>query len=64
MAIFIDGKRLKKEILKLKPVDIGQLNEKVKEFGHCFWYWQEIRGSLMNLVWKEWQTCFMRHRKF
>lgn len=28
MAIFIDGKRFQKEILKLKPVDISQLNEK------------------------------------
>ena len=28
MAIFIDGKRFQKEISKLKPVDIGQLNEK------------------------------------
>lgn len=28
MAIFIDGKRLQKEILKLEALDISQLNEK------------------------------------
>lgn len=36
MAIFIDGKRLKKEILKLKPVDIGQFNEKSQRLRTLF----------------------------
>lgn len=36
MAIFIDGKRFQKEISKLKPVDIGQLNEKSQRLRTLF----------------------------
>ena len=36
MAIFIDGKRFQKELTKLKPVDIGQLNEKSQRLRTLF----------------------------
>lgn len=36
MAIFIDAKRFQKELSKLKPVDIGQLNEKSQRLRTLF----------------------------